>query len=60
MKIYKYEAFTDKVGKGNPAGVVFEEGNLTEDEMRKTAGKIGFNETVFLIDSKAADITSEQ
>ena len=56
MKIYKYEAFTDKAGMGNPAGVVFEYDDLTEDEMQKAAGKIGFNETVFLLASKEADI----
>ena len=56
MKIYKYEAFTDKASMGNPAGVVFEYDDLTEDEMQKAAGKIGFNETVFLIASKEADI----
>ena len=56
MKIYKYEAFTDEAGMGNPAGVVFQCGNLTEEEMQKTAEKIGFNETVFLLDSKTADI----
>ena len=56
MKIYKYEAFTDKAGMGNPAGVVFECDNLTEEEMQKVAGKIGFNETVFLFASKEADI----
>ena len=56
MKIYKYEAFADKAGMGNPAGVAFECDNLTEDEMQKTAEKIGFNETVFLLASKIADI----
>lgn len=56
MKIYKYEAFTDKAGMGNPAGVVFECDDLTKDEMQKAAGKIGFNETVFLLASKEADI----
>ena len=56
MKIYKYEAFTDKAGMGNPAGVVFECDDLTKDEMQKSAEKIGFNETVFLLASKEADI----
>ena len=56
MKIYKYEVFTDKAGMGNPAGVVFECDDLTKDEMQKAAGKIGFNETVFLLASKEADI----
>ena len=56
MKIYKYEAFADKAGMGNPAGVVFGCDNLTEDEMQKAAEKIGFNETVFLLASKIADI----
>ena len=56
MRIYKYEAFTDKAGMGNPAGVVFECDDLTEQEMLETAGKIGFNETVFLTESETADI----
>ena len=56
MKIYRYEAFTDKAGMGNPAGVVFECDDITEEEMQKTAGEIGFNETVFLLASKTADI----
>ena len=56
MRIYKYEAFTDKAGMGNPAGVVFGCDNLTEDEMQKTAEKAGFNETVFLLESKEADV----
>ena len=56
MRIYKYEAFTDKAGMGNPAGVVFECDDLTEKEMLETAGKIGFNETVFLTESETADI----
>ena len=38
MRIYKYEAFTDKAGMGNPAGVVFECDDLTEQEMLETAG----------------------
>ena len=56
MRIYKYEAFTDKASMGNPAGVVFGCDNLTEDEMQKTAEKAGFNETVFLLESKEADV----
>ena len=56
MRIYKYEAFTDKANMGNPAGVVFGCDNLTEDEMQKTAEKAGFNETVFLLESKEADV----
>ena len=56
MRIYKYEAFTDKASMGNPAGVVFGCDNLTEDEMQKTAEKAGFNETVFLFESKEADV----
>ena len=56
MRIYKYEAFTDKASMGNPAGVVFGCDNLTKDEMQKTAEKAGFNETVFLLESKEADV----
>ena len=56
MKIYKYDVFTDKAGMGNPAGVVFGCDNPTEDKMQKTAEIAGFNETVFLLESKKADI----
>ncbi|MDF2943308.1 MAG: phenazine biosynthesis protein PhzF family [Herbinix sp.] len=56
VKAYYYEAFADLRGKGNPAGVVFDANELTEDEMQVIAMKIGFNETVFLLDSAKADV----
>ena len=56
MQIYKYEAFSNKSGMGNPAGVAFECDMLKDEEMQETAGKIGFNETVFLLESEKADI----
>jgi PhzF family phenazine biosynthesis protein len=56
VKVYYYEAFSDLPGKGNPAGVVFDADELTDDEMQEVAAKIGFNETVFLLKSDIADI----
>lgn len=53
---YYYEAFSDLAGKGNPAGVVFDADQLTEDEMQSVALKIGFNETAFLMKSDKADL----
>lgn len=51
INVAHYEAFTDSPGKGNPAGVVFDSDNLTEDQMQNIAKKIGFNETAFLLKS---------
>ena len=48
-EIFVYDAFTDKPGKGNPAGVVFDAGGMTDDAMQETAKKLGFNESVFIL-----------
>lgn len=41
------DAFTDTPFAGNPAGVVFHDGSLTDDEMRRIAGELHL-ETAFL------------
>ncbi|MDQ2687299.1 MAG: PhzF family phenazine biosynthesis protein [Armatimonadota bacterium] len=41
------DAFTDTPFAGNPAGVVFQDGSLTDDEMRRIAGELHL-ETAFL------------
>ncbi|WP_429351329.1 PhzF family phenazine biosynthesis isomerase [Paenibacillus sp. 4624] len=43
-------------GKGNPAGVVFEADHLSEIAMQQIAHAVGFNETVFVLKSRAADV----
>lgn len=41
---------------GNPAGVVLDGENLTEEQMREVAEKVGFNETAFPLKSDKADL----
>lgn len=55
VTVYHYDAFSKEPNKGNPAGVVLNEDDLTGDEMQEVASKVGFNETAFLIESDAAD-----
>lgn len=56
INVAYYEAFSDIPGKGNPAGVVFDSENLTEDQMQTIAKNVGFNETAFLLKSDKADL----
>ncbi|MFI8709409.1 PhzF family phenazine biosynthesis protein [Bacillus sp. NPDC077411] len=55
VKVYHYDAFSNKPNKGNPAGVVLHTDKLTDDEMQNIAYKVGFNETAFLMQSGVAD-----
>ncbi|PGZ94924.1 isomerase [Bacillus pseudomycoides] len=55
VKVYHYDAFSNKPNKGNPAGVVLRADKLTDDEMQNIAYKVGFNETAFLMKSSVAD-----
>lgn len=51
MKPLEYSviyAFSDEVGKGNPAGVVWNADDLTKEEMQKIAKLNGLSETAFL------------
>ncbi|SDN24739.1 phenazine biosynthesis protein PhzF family [Fictibacillus solisalsi] len=56
VKVYHYEAFSKVPHKGNPAGVVLNGDELTEEEMQEIAHKVGFNETAFPVRSKSADL----
>lgn len=55
VKVYHYDAFSDKPNMGNPAGVVLHADKLLDDEMQNIAYKVGFNETAFLMESSVAD-----
>lgn len=55
ISIYKVNAFAKIKEGGNPAGVVLYADSLTEAEMRKIAGMLGFSETAFVMKSKVAD-----
>jgi len=50
------EAFSNQVNKGNPAGIVFDANWISYNEMQSISNRIGFNETVFILESKVADI----
>jgi len=56
IKVYHYDAFSSIPDQGNPAGVVLDGRNLTEEQMRETAEKVGFNETAFPLPSEKADV----
>ncbi|WP_025028915.1 PhzF family phenazine biosynthesis protein [Caldalkalibacillus mannanilyticus] len=56
IKVFHYDAFSKIKNKGNPAGVVLNANNLSENEMQNIAHNVGFNETVFVIDSEKADL----
>nr|WP_199909929.1 PhzF family phenazine biosynthesis isomerase [Paenibacillus sp. CAA11] len=55
-KILHYDAFSSTANQGNPAGVVLSADDLNEDQMQSIAKKVGFNETVFVLNSKKADL----
>ena len=55
-EVLHYDAFTEKPGMGNPAGIVMDAGNLSEGRMLAIAAAVGFNETAFIIPSDRADV----
>jgi PhzF family phenazine biosynthesis protein len=55
IKVYTLDSFAKKIGGGNPAGVVLEANDLSEDVMKKIAKKVGFSETAFVQKSAKAD-----
>lgn len=57
MKIQAYalNSFAKCVEGGNPAGVVLNADVLSENDMKKVAGIIGFSETAFVMKSGLAD-----
>lgn len=56
IKVYHYDAFSNKPNLGNPAGVVLNGDDLTDLEMQEIAYKVGFNETAFPVKSDVADL----
>lgn len=48
-------SFAKTQGGGNPAAIVLDANDLTDNEMQKLAEKIGFSETAFITKSKCAD-----
>ncbi|PHR72427.1 MAG: isomerase [Arcobacter sp.] len=56
MKVYQYDAFAMQANMGNPAGIVLQANNLSDEAMQKIAHLLGFNETAFILHSSVADI----
>ena len=48
INIFQVDAFTDKAFGGNPAGVVPNSRNLTEEQMQKIASEMNISETAFV------------
>lgn len=46
--VLKYEAFTDVPDLGNPAGIVLNGDDYSDEEMQMIAEMAGYNETSFL------------
>lgn len=55
IKAYTLNAFAKSIEGGNPAGVVLNADALSENNMKKIAGIIGFSETAFVMKSDLAD-----
>ena len=55
VAVYVISAFSKEKHGGNRAGVVLDSRNLTAAEMAAAAKKLGYSETAFLLNSKAAD-----
>ncbi len=55
LKVYTLNSFAKCLEGGNPAGVVLNADALSEDDMKKVAGIIGYSETAFVMKSDIAD-----
>jgi len=47
-EVLRYAAFTTDPAAGNPAGVVLDADDLTDDQMQRIATDVGYSETAFL------------
>ena len=55
LKVIQVDAFTDTPYGGNPAAVVFSDGDIEESAMHNIAREMNVRETVFVAKSKVAD-----
>lgn len=55
INVYTLNSFAKTKEGGNVAGVVLDANSLSENEMRKIAGILGFSETAFILQSNVAD-----
>lgn len=55
IKVKKVNAFTDSINGGNPAGVLLDSPDLTDEQMIFITKQLGVSETAFVFPSKKAD-----
>ena len=55
FKLLQVDTFTDKLFGGNPAAVVFNAENLSDEEMKKITREMNLSETAFILPSKLGD-----
>ncbi len=55
VRVYTLNAFAEQSGGGNPAGVVLDAEQLSDERMLRIAKEVGFSETAFVSGSSVAD-----
>lgn len=55
IEVHLIKAFTKNPSEGNPAGVIFDTDDFSEDLMIKISAKLGFSESAFISKSEKAD-----
>ena len=56
LPVYIVDAFAERAFTGNPAGVIPQADNLTDESMQRIAAELRCSETAFILDSNAADM----
>jgi PhzF family phenazine biosynthesis protein len=56
VQIYRYDAFTKEIDKGNPAGIIFDADQYSTNQMQEIAKAVGYNECCFICKSEKADL----
>lgn len=54
-RVLHFDSFSSLPNRGNPAGIVLDADDLSEAAMQDIARSVGFNETVFVMQSDVAD-----
>jgi len=55
-RVLHFDAFADRPGMGNPAGVLLDARGLRDAAMQAIARAVGFNETAFVLPATRADL----
>lgn len=56
VRVHHWDAFTNRPGKGNAAGIVLFAQDLRDEHMQAVAAAVGFNDTAFVLPSHCADV----